>query len=91
MLLLVQVAEDLADHCACVTAACVWLHQVFKEERQSVRIDLHEGCGRTKLFWLIALADADTLKAMVEFRDTATQGTSSNNRIGLDVNGSNWI
>ena len=32
-------------------------------------MDLHEGCGRTKLFWLLALADSLTLKAMVEFRE----------------------
>lgn len=27
------------------------------------------GCGRTKLFWLLALADSSTLKALVEFRE----------------------
>ena len=32
-------------------------------------MDLHEGCGRIKLFWLMALADSKTLKAMVEFRE----------------------
>lgn len=32
-------------------------------------MELHESCGRTKLFWLLALADSKTLKAMVEFRD----------------------
>lgn len=32
-------------------------------------MDLHEGCGRTKLFWLMALADSKTMKAMVEFRE----------------------
>lgn len=32
-------------------------------------MDLHEGCGRTKLFWVMALADSCTLKAMVEFRE----------------------
>ena len=43
--------------------------QVFKEEEESIKVDLHEGCGRMKLFWLMALADAKTLKAMVEFRE----------------------
>ena len=43
--------------------------QVFKEEEDAIKVDLHEGCGRTKLFWLLALADSLTLKAMVEFRD----------------------
>ena len=49
----------------------VLLHQVFKEEEEAIKVDLHEGCGRTKLFWLMALADSKTLKAMVEFRDGA--------------------
>ncbi|KAL5012682.1 hypothetical protein ScPMuIL_011233 [Solemya velum] len=43
--------------------------QVFKEEEEAIKVDLHEGCGRTKLFWLMALADSRTLKAMVEFRE----------------------
>ncbi|RWS24251.1 putative E3 ubiquitin-protein ligase MYCBP2-like protein, partial [Leptotrombidium deliense] len=42
--------------------------QIFKEEEEAIKVDLHEGCGRTKLFWLMALADSKTLKAMVEFR-----------------------
>lgn len=42
--------------------------QVFKEEEEAIKVDLHEGCGRTKLFWVMALADSKTLKAMVEFR-----------------------
>lgn len=32
-------------------------------------MELHEGCGRTKLFWLLAVADARTLKALVEYRE----------------------
>ena len=43
--------------------------QVFKEEEDAIKVDLHEGCGRIKLFWIMALADSNTLKAMVEFRD----------------------
>lgn len=48
-----------------------WPHvrKVCKEEEESVRVDLHEGCGRIKLFWLMALADSSTLKALVEFRN----------------------
>jgi len=42
--------------------------QVFKEEEEAIKVDLHEGCGRAKLFWIMALADSSTLKAMVEFR-----------------------
>ena len=34
-------------------------------------MDLHEGCGRIKLYWLLALADSKTLKAVVEFRHSA--------------------
>ena len=56
--------------------------QVFKEEEEAIKVDLHEGCGRAKLFWIMALADSSTLKAMVEFRDggrnkTLTAGTNS--------------
>ncbi|XP_026670203.1 E3 ubiquitin-protein ligase MYCBP2-like isoform X5 [Ceratina calcarata] len=45
------------------------MRQVCKEEEEAIRVDLHEGCGRTKLFWILALADSRTLKALVEFRD----------------------
>ena len=45
--------------------------QVFKEEEEAIKVDLHEGCGRTKLFWVMALADSKTLKAMVEFREAS--------------------
>lgn len=44
-----------------------------KEEEEAIKVELHEGCGRTKLFWLLALADARTLKALVEFRDGGTR------------------
>ena len=54
--------------------ACLYLYycydsQVFKEEEDAIKVDLHEGCGRTKLFWVMALADSKTLKGMVEFRE----------------------
>lgn len=49
--------------------------QVCKEEEEAIRVDLHEGCGRTKLFWLLALADKATLQALVEFRDTTSNPT----------------
>ncbi|XP_066580931.1 E3 ubiquitin-protein ligase MYCBP2 [Prorops nasuta] len=45
------------------------VRQVCKEEEEAIRVDLHEGCGRTKLFWILTLADSKTLKALVEFRD----------------------
>ncbi|XP_076385847.1 MYC binding protein highwire isoform X12 [Megachile rotundata] len=47
------------------------IRQVCKEEEEAIRVDLHEGCGRMKLFWILALADSRTLKALVEFRDGA--------------------
>ena len=43
--------------------------QVFKEEEEAVKVELHEGCGRIKLYWTMALADFRTLKGMVEFRE----------------------
>lgn len=48
------------------------VRQVCKEEEKAIRVDLHEGCGRIKLFWVLALADSRTLKALVEFRDGTT-------------------
>jgi len=57
--------------------------QVLKEEEESIRVDLHEGCGRVKFYWLLALADAKTLKAVVELRrvsddhDVASSFTAS--------------
>ncbi|CAH0546546.1 unnamed protein product [Brassicogethes aeneus] len=47
--------------------------QVCKEEEEAIKVELHEGCGRTKLFWLLALADSRTLKALVEYRDGGTR------------------
>jgi len=47
--------------------------EVLKEEEESIRVDLHEGCGRVKFYWLLALADAKTLKAVVEFRHVSDQ------------------
>ncbi|XP_058807986.1 E3 ubiquitin-protein ligase MYCBP2-like [Phymastichus coffea] len=49
------------------------IRQVCKEEEEAIRVDLHEGCGRMKLFWILALADSQTLKALVEFRDGPPQ------------------
>jgi len=80
----------LCDHCGNLCADCdrfLHLHrktkghqrQVFKEEEDAIKVDLHEGCGRTKLFWLLALADSLTLKAMVEFRDGSGRQTKVSN------------
>ncbi|XP_030837055.1 E3 ubiquitin-protein ligase MYCBP2 [Strongylocentrotus purpuratus] len=81
------------EHCGNLCADCDRVlhlpkrhrnHQrkVFKEEEESIRVDLHEGCGRSKLFWVMTLADSKTLKAMVEFKEitpgnTATGGGGS--------------
>lgn len=45
------------------------LRTVCKEEEESIKVELHESCGRIKLFWLLGLADSKTLKGMIEFRD----------------------
>lgn len=48
-----------------------------KEEEEAIKVDVHEGCGRVKLFWILALSDARNLKSLVEFRHgSATGGTS---------------
>ncbi|XP_052752649.1 E3 ubiquitin-protein ligase MYCBP2 isoform X3 [Galleria mellonella] len=46
--------------------------QLCKEEESAIRIDIHEGCGRAKLFWLLLLVDRRTLKALAEFREMET-------------------
>ncbi|XP_065845558.1 E3 ubiquitin-protein ligase MYCBP2-like isoform X3 [Oscarella lobularis] len=57
--------------------------QIFKEEEEAIKVDLHEGCGRIKLFWITALADARTLKAMVEFRDPNGPSGSADGAVGV--------
>lgn len=59
------------------------LFQVCKEEEEAIKVDLHEGCGRTKLFWALLLADSCTLKAMVEFRE----GTRTSTKVPGVVSG----
>lgn len=39
-------------------------------------MDVHEGCGRVKLFWILALSDARNLKSLVEFRNGSAPSTS---------------
>ena len=78
----------LCDSCGNLCADCdrfLHLHrrtrhhsrQVFKEEEEAIKVNLHEGCGRTKLFWLTAVADAATLKGMIEFREETGRKRSS--------------
>jgi len=50
---------------------------VLKEEEESVRVDVHEGCGRVKLYWLLALADSKTFKAVVELRHHSSNVSAS--------------
>ncbi|XP_076822444.1 E3 ubiquitin-protein ligase MYCBP2-like isoform X2 [Clavelina lepadiformis] len=59
--------------------------QVFKEEEEAIRVNLHEGCGRIKLFWFMALADANTLKAIVEFKSRAPGGQRKHVTTGTGV------
>ena len=61
--------------------------QVFKEEEDAIKVDLHEGCGRTKLFWVMALADSQTLKAMVEFRDGGSGAGATGGRSAVALSG----
>ncbi|KAL1131023.1 hypothetical protein AAG570_012261 [Ranatra chinensis] len=56
--------------------------QVCKEEEEAIKVDLHEGCGRTKLFWALLLADSSTLKALVEFRE-GTRSSSQPSGLGV--------
>lgn len=35
----------------------------------SIKVDIHEGCGRVKFFWSLIVADAKQLKAMIEFKN----------------------
>ncbi len=35
-------------------------------------MELHEGCGRIKLYWTMALADYRALKGMIEFKESGS-------------------
>ena len=37
-----------------------------------MKVELHEGCGRIKLYWTMALADYRTLKGMIEFKESGS-------------------
>ena len=58
---------------------------MFKEEQEAIKVDLHEGCGRAKLFWVMCLADARTHKAMVELRETSKSGAGAGSVGGSGV------
>jgi len=62
-----------------------FVSKVLKEEEESIRVDLHEGCGRVKFYWLLALADAKTLKAVVEFRHVSDQHPTSSSSVTAAV------
>ena len=53
--------------------------QVFKEEEEAIKVDLHEGCSRAKLFWVMCLADSKTHNAVVEFREAGKSKCSDAN------------
>ena len=57
--------------------------QVFREEKEYLKVDCHEGCGRIKLFWLLALADSRNLKVIVEFRDVIKETKLTNSTSGM--------
>eukprot|EP00094_Tigriopus_californicus_P010528 TCALIF_10156-PA protein Name:"Similar to MYCBP2 E3 ubiquitin-protein ligase MYCBP2 (Homo sapiens)" AED:0.02 eAED:0.04 QI:14/0.77/0.5/1/0.88/0.8/10/0/4914 len=82
------------DHCGNLCGDCdrfLHLHrrtkahqrQVFKEEEDAIKVDLHEGCGRAKLFWIMSLADSLTLKAMVEFREGSRGNCGTSGALGV--------
>jgi hypothetical protein len=72
----------LCDHCGNLCGECdrvlhyskTHQRQVFKEEEEAVKVELHEGCGRIKLYWTMALADYRTLKGLIEFREASSGG-----------------
>ena len=37
-----------------------------------MKVELHEGCGRIKLYWTMALIDYRTLKGMIEFKESGS-------------------
>lgn len=37
-----------------------------------MKLELHEGYGRIKLYWTMALADYRTLKGMIEFKESGS-------------------
>ena len=41
------------------------------------QVELHEGCGRMKLFWIFLLVERRTLKAVVEFRNSNKEASGS--------------
>ncbi|XP_026474963.1 E3 ubiquitin-protein ligase highwire-like [Ctenocephalides felis] len=63
------------------------MRTVCKEEVDAIRVDLHEGCGRAKLYWLLALTDASRLKARVEFRDPGSGPGGAIGPGGFDPSG----
>ena len=54
-----------------------------------MKVELHEGCGRIKLYWVMALTDYRTLKGMIEFKESGsgkegrTSETSAVNRYDI--------
>lgn len=60
--------------------------KVCKEEEEAIKVDVHEGCGRIKLFWLLALVDSNTFKGVVEFRENSRlTGTYSRSGIANEM------
>ena len=59
--------------CCFFVCLCLFVFmQIFKEEEEAVKAELHEGCGRIKLYWTMALADYRTLKGMIEFKESGS-------------------
>ena len=56
--------------------------QVCKEEEEAIKVDVHEGCGRVKLFWILALSEARNLKSLIEFRNGAAEAAVAGALVG---------
>nr|XP_027195486.1 E3 ubiquitin-protein ligase MYCBP2-like [Dermatophagoides pteronyssinus] len=53
---------------------------MFKEDCDSIKVDIHEGCGRIKFFRSsLIVADSKSLKIMIEFRQNNYRSEHNNN------------
>ncbi|OTF79541.1 hypothetical protein BLA29_012500, partial [Euroglyphus maynei] len=53
---------------------------MFKEDFASLKVDIHEGCGRVKFFRSLIVADSKSLKIMIEFGQNNYRSEHDNNQ-----------
>lgn len=58
---------------------------MFKDDCDSLKVDIHEGCGRVKFFRSLIVADLKLLKIMIEFRQNNYRSEHGDNQT-LDNN-----